>query len=40
VQTVETLAPRLGRVASVDDLLALDERARAQARLTIRGLTA
>ena len=38
--TVEALAPRLGPVANIGDLLALDERARASARDTIRGLAA
>ncbi len=34
--TVESLAPRLGAVSSVDDLIALDERARRTARELIR----
>ena len=38
--TIESLAPRLGPVAGIDDLLALDERARAHARDTIQGLAA
>ncbi|MDE2395528.1 MAG: 1-deoxy-D-xylulose-5-phosphate reductoisomerase [Burkholderiales bacterium] len=38
--TVEALAPRLGPVASIDDLVALDERARADARAHIRRLAA
>jgi 1-deoxy-D-xylulose-5-phosphate reductoisomerase len=38
--TIAALAPRLGPVAGIDDLLALDERARAHARDTIRGLAA
>jgi len=38
--TVETLAPRLGPVASIDDLIALDERARACARDTIQEIAA
>jgi len=37
--TVESLAATLGPVGSIDDLLALDERARAHARDTIRALT-
>jgi 1-deoxy-D-xylulose-5-phosphate reductoisomerase len=38
--TIEALAPRLGPVAGIGDLLALDERARAHARSTIQGLAA
>jgi 1-deoxy-D-xylulose-5-phosphate reductoisomerase len=38
-RTVEALAPRLGPVSSIGDLLALDERARAFARDAIRGLS-
>ena len=38
--TVESLASRLGAVDSIDDLLALDERARREARSTIQGLAA
>jgi 1-deoxy-D-xylulose-5-phosphate reductoisomerase len=38
LRTVEALAPRLGPVASIDDLLALDARARAQAGAAIREL--
>jgi 1-deoxy-D-xylulose-5-phosphate reductoisomerase len=37
-RTVEALAPRLGSVASIDDLLAVDERARVQARAVVREL--
>ena len=33
--TVEALAPRIGPVASLEDLLALDERARREARRRI-----
>ncbi len=38
--TVEALAPRLGPVAGIDDLIALDGRARAEARRLIEGLAA
>ena len=38
--TIESLAPRLGPVGGIGDLLALDERARAHARDTIQGLAA
>jgi 1-deoxy-D-xylulose-5-phosphate reductoisomerase len=37
-RTIDALAPRLGPVASIDDLLGLDERARRVARDTIKGL--
>jgi len=37
-RTIDALAPRLGPVATIDDLLALDERARRIARDTIEGL--
>jgi len=39
-RTIEALAPKLGPVASIDDLLALDERARRDARATIARLAA
>ena len=39
-RTIEALAPRLGPVSSIDDLLALDERARCHARGFIEGLAA
>ena len=39
-RTVEFLAPRLGAVTSLEDLLELDRRARVQAELVIRGLAA
>ncbi len=38
--TVEAMAPRLGPVATVGDLIELDEHARAEARRIIQGLTA
>jgi 1-deoxy-D-xylulose-5-phosphate reductoisomerase len=38
VRTVETLSGRAGRLASVDDLLALDEEARAAANVVVKGL--
>jgi 1-deoxy-D-xylulose-5-phosphate reductoisomerase len=38
--TIESMAPRLGPVASIDDLLALDERARSHAFGVIRSLAA
>ena len=38
-RTVESLAPRLGPVVSIEDLVALDGRARLQARTVIRSLS-
>jgi 1-deoxy-D-xylulose-5-phosphate reductoisomerase len=38
VRTVEALSGRRGRLASVDDLLALDEEARAAATVVVKGL--
>jgi 1-deoxy-D-xylulose-5-phosphate reductoisomerase len=39
-RTIEALAPRLGPIGSIEDLIALDDRARRHARSTIAGLAA